>query len=161
MTGITIRQAGPGDHAAIWAMLEPVFRAGETYAIDRDISEAEAIAYWMAAHPYLAELEGRPVGTFYIRRNQPGGGAHICNCGYITGPGAEGQGVARAMLAYSLDEAKRLGFRAMQFNFVLASNTRAVATWQRAGFEIVGRIPEAFDHPGLGLVEALVMYRAL
>ncbi|MDQ2095797.1 GNAT family N-acetyltransferase [Rhodalgimonas zhirmunskyi] len=161
MSEIKIREARPEDGAAIWAMLEPVFRAGETYAIDRDITEADAVAYWTAAHCYIAELEGVPVGTFYIKRNQPGGGAHVCNCGYVTGPGAEGRGVARAMLGFSLDEAKRLGFRAMQYNFVLASNARAITTWQRAGFEIIGRIPEAFDHPKLGLIEALVMYRRL
>lgn len=161
MSEITIRTSRPEDAGAIWAMLEPVFRAGETYAIDRDITQADAIAYWTAAHAYLAELDGAPVGTFYIRRNQPGGGAHICNCGYVTAGDAQGKGVARAMLEFSLDEARRLGFNAMQYNFVLDSNERAVETWRRAGFDIVGRIPEAFDHPKLGMVDALVMYRRL
>ena len=141
--GLQIRPfAGDGD--TVWAMLEPVFRAGDTYAIDPEISREDALAYWTAHHAYVAELEGVAAGTFYIRPNQQGGGAHVCNCGYITARGAEGKGVARGMLAFSLGEAKRLGFEAMQFNFVLADNLRAVATWERAGFAEIGRIPSAF-----------------
>ncbi len=149
-----------GDEDAVWAMLEPVFRAGDTYAIDPEISREDALAYWTAHHAYVAELEGVAVGTFYIRPNQQGGGAHVCNCGYITARGAEGKGVARGMLAFSLEEAKRLGFEAMQFNFVLADNIRAVATWERAGFQQIGRIPLAF-RKGEAYVDALILHRFL
>ena len=142
-------------------MLECVFREGDTYAIDPDISREDALAYWTAHHAYVAELDGVPVGTFYIRPNQQGGGRHICNCGYITARGAEGKGVARAMLAFSLDEAKRLGFEAMQYNFVLANNTRAIDTWARAGFKQIGRIPRAFKLPDGGYTDALILYRFL
>lgn len=141
-------------------MLEPVFRAGDTYAIDPAISRTDALAYWTAHHAFVADMDGKPLGTFYIRPNQQGGGAHICNCGYITARGSEGQGVARAMLAFSLEEAKRLGFEAMQFNFVLANNTRALATWAKAGFAEVGRIPRAFRRDG-AYIDALILYRAL
>ncbi len=94
-------------------------------------------------------------------RNQKGGGSHVCNCGYATASEAQGRGVARAMLAHSLEAARGQGFRAMQFNFVVETNSRAIETWKQAGFAIVGRLPEAFRHPGAGFVDALVMYRAL
>lgn len=158
---VDIRAAQDTDEAAIWAMLEPVFRAGDTYAIDRDISRDDALAYWRAERAFVAEEAGEVLGTYYLKRNQPGGGAHICNCGYVTARGAEGRGVARAMLAHSLEAAREAGFRAMQFNFVLASNMRAVETWERAGFNVIGRIPQAFDHPRLGYVDALILHKDL
>lgn len=156
-----IRPAEARDADALWAMLEPVFRAGDTYAIDSGIPRDAALSYWTAERAYIAEEDGKPVGTFYIRKNQPGGGAHVCNCGYITARDAEGRGVARQMLAFSLREAKALGFLAMQFNFVLATNLRAIDTWQRAGFEILGRQPKAFHHPQDGYVDALILWKEL
>jgi ribosomal protein S18 acetylase RimI-like enzyme len=110
---------------------------------------------------FVAAEAGEIVGTYYLRANQSGGGAHVANCGYMTAPRATGRGVASAMCAHSLDEARRRGFRAVQFNFVLASNERAVRLWQKFGMAVIGRIPRAFDHPRLGLVDALVMWREL
>ncbi|MDI3337107.1 GNAT family N-acetyltransferase [Defluviimonas aestuarii] len=156
-----IRDAGGGDADTIWAMLEPVFRAGNTYAIDRDIPREAALAYWMGGHVFLAEEGGQPLGTFYIQRNRPGGGAHYCNCGFVTAPGSEGRGVARVMLDHALVKARALGFEAMVFNFVVASNTRAVALWQRYGFEEVGRVPGAFRQSVGEDADALVMFRRL
>lgn len=156
-----IRDAEDADEAAIWAMLEPVFRAGDTYAIDRDISRDAALAYWRAERAFVAVEGAKTLGTYYLKRNQPGGGAHVCNCGFITARGAEGRGVARAMLADALERARVAGFRAMQFNFVLASNARAIATWERAGFTVIGRQPEAFNHPQLGYVDALILHKRL
>ncbi|MGI9393131.1 MAG: GNAT family N-acetyltransferase [Boseongicola sp.] len=141
-------------------MLEPVFRAGDTYAIDPDISQDTALAYWLGEHAYVAE-DDTIRGTFYIRDNQKGGGAHICNCGFITARGAEGKGVARAMLAQSLTEAKRIGYAAMQFNFVLESNTRAIALWKRHGFNQIGRLPRAFRMPDGIFVDALIFHKFL
>ncbi|MCT4685432.1 MAG: GNAT family N-acetyltransferase [Roseicyclus sp.] len=164
MSDLTIRPAAPGDGAALAGLILPVFRAGETYTIDRDIPEAAAVAYWTAPDKsvFLAEDEaGRALGTYYIRPNQQGGGAHVCNCGFVTAAEAQGKGVARAMLAHSLDQARAQGYRAMQFNFVVETNTRAIAIWQQAGFEVVGRLPGAFHHPAQGYVDALVMYRIL
>jgi len=158
-----IRQAEPRDHAAIWAILEPVIRAGETYALPRDMGREDALAYWLApAHrTFVAERDGVVVGTYYLRANQQGGGAHVANCGYMTASDQQGRGVARAMCEHSLGAARESGFLAMQFNFVVATNTRAVALWERLGFQIVGRLPGAFRHPSLGLVDALTMFRAL
>lgn len=160
---VAIRAAGAADAAAIWAILEPVIRAGETYALPRDMSEADALAYWLAPghEAFVAEGDGAILGTYYMRPNQPGGGSHVANCAYVVAREAEGRGIARAMAEHSLAHARERGYRAVQFNFVVASNERAVRLWRRLGFEIVGRLPGAFDHPRLGLVDALVMHRRL
>lgn len=161
--GLHIRPVAEGDAEALWAMLEPVFRAGDTYALDPAISRTDALAWWQGGthSAFLLEEGGRALGTYYICPNQQGGGAHVCNCGFITAAGAQGRGVARLMLDHALAEARRRGFRAMQFNFVVETNTRAVGLWQANGFEIVGRLPGAFCHPDQGFVDALVMYRRL
>ncbi len=158
-----IRPATSADHAAIWHILEPMIRAGETYALPRDMTEAEALNYWRAAdrETFVADDAGAIIGTYYLRPNQRGGGAHVANCGYVTALHAAGRGVARAMCEHSLAAARDRGFTAMQFNFVVATNSRAIALWQSLGFETLGRLPGAFRHPSLGLVDALVMFRAL
>jgi ribosomal protein S18 acetylase RimI-like enzyme len=158
-----IRPAEARDDDAIWAILEPTFRAGETYPIPHDVSRADALAYWRThGHAvFVAAAGGRIVGTYYLRANNKGGGAHVANCGYMVAPAASGRGVARAMCAHSLSQARERGFTAMQFNFVIASNERAVRLWQASGFKIVGTLPGAFAHPARGLVDAYVMYRNL
>lgn len=158
-----IRPAEDRDRAAVWRMLEPVIRAGETYALPRDMSEADVLAFWLAPdrETFVAEDDGRLVGTYYLRANNRGGGAHVANCGYVTAAEATGRGVARAMCAHSLETARARGFAAMQFNFVIASNTRAIALWEGMGFQTVGRLPAAYRHPMLGPVDALVMFRTL
>jgi GNAT superfamily N-acetyltransferase len=160
---IHIRRANALDHDAVWTILEPVIRAGETYALPADMSRDDALAYWFAGanEVFVAESEGAVLGTYLLRANQAGGGSHVANCGYMTSENAQGKGVARAMLEHSLAHARSRGFLAMQFNFVVSSNERAVKTWQANGFDIVGRLPGAFRHPRLGLVDALVMYRKL
>jgi ribosomal protein S18 acetylase RimI-like enzyme len=160
---VDIRPAAAVDDDAIWRILEPTFRAGETYPIPRDISRPDAIAYWRSpGHAvFVAEDGGAIAGTYYLRANNRGGGAHVANCGYMTAQSAIGRGVARAMCAHSLAQARERGFTAMQFNFVVATNERAVRLWQSCGFEIAGRLPQAFRHPKLGLVDALVMMRGL
>ena len=159
----TIRQAQPADDDAIWRILEPPFRAGETYPVPRDISRAQALAYWRTpGHSvFVAQDDGTIVGTYYLRANQKGGGGHVCNCGYIVAPGQTGRGVARAMCEHSLTLARERGFAAMQFNFVVASNERAVRLWQSCGFAIVGTLPGVFKHPARGFVDAHVMHRTL
>ncbi|KTE17274.1 GNAT family N-acetyltransferase [Sphingopyxis sp. H115] len=158
-----VRRATKADAAAVWAIIEPMIRAGETYTLDRDMREADALAYWFGAgkEVFVAEEDGIILGTYYLRANQAGGGAHVANAGYVTGAAATGRGVARAMALHSIDHAKARGFRAMQFNFVVSSNVRAVGLWQSLGFEIVGRLPGAFAHPAEGFVDALVMFRGL
>lgn len=160
---LTIVPATDAHHDAIWAALEPVLRAGETYALPRDWTRAEALAYWfLPQHEVFVALAGGALlGTYFVQPNQQGGGAHVCNCGYLTAPASTGRGVARAMCAHSLVRAKERGFRAMQFNFVVSTNEPAVHLWQAMGFSVVGRLPGAFAHPTRGDVDALVMYRAL
>ena len=160
---ITVRPAGLSDADAIWEILEPTIRAGETYTLPRDMTREQAFTYWFAPvnEVFVAEEDGEVVGTYFLRANQKGGGAHVANCGYMTSVRASGRGVARAMCRHSLDHAKTRGFRAMQFNFVVSTNQRAVRLWQSFGFEIVGRLPGAFQHPTAGYVDAYVMYRDL
>ncbi len=158
-----IRAAIPDNAPAIWSIIGPVIRAGETYALDPTMSETDALAYWFGAdkETFVADDDGVILGTYCMRRNQAGGGGHVCNCGYMTGAAAAGRDVARAMCAHSLDHARSHGYRAMQFNFVVATTERAVRLWQSFGFDIVGRLPKAFCHPRQGDVDALVMFKAL
>jgi len=158
-----IRKALLTDLDAIWAILEPVIRAGETYPLPRDMDRQSALAYWFSLghEVYVAEDGGAVVGTYFLKANQKGGGAHVANCGYMTAPHATGRGVARAMCAHSMERARERGFRAMQFNFVVSTNDRAVRLWQNCGFEIVGRLPLVFEHPRRGYVDAFVMHRQL
>jgi len=161
--GITIRPATSADHDAIWAILEPVYRAGETYCIPRDISRDDALADWFARPfaAFVAELDGRILGTSHVGANRPGGGSHVANASFATHPGARGRGIARALVDHAKAWAKAQGFAAMQFNFVVATNVDAVHLWQKAGFAIVGRLPGAFLHPRLGPVDGLVMFQNL
>lgn len=158
-----IRPASAADHDAIWLTIAPVIRAGETYALPRDMRRAEALAYWTGPdrETFVAEQDCAILGTYYLRANHRGGGAHVANCGYATAEHARGRGVARAMCEHSLSAARDRGFRAMQFNFVVATNEGAVRLWKSLGFATVGRLPKAFEHPHFGDVDALVMYRAL
>jgi L-amino acid N-acyltransferase YncA len=158
-----VRPLAPSDAEALGAVLEPVIRAGDAYAVPPDLGRDGALAYWCEPghEVFVAEEGGELLGSYYLRANQAGGGAHVANAGYVTRQAARGRGVARAMCAHSLDRARARGFRAMQFNFVVATNERAVRLWQSFDFAVVGRLPEAFAHPTLGLVDALVMYRRL
>ncbi len=160
---VNIRLATVDDADDIWCILEPVLRAGDTYTLPRDIGRAEALAYWFADgnQVFVAEEDGDVVGTYYLRANQRGGGSHVCNCGYMTAAHATGRGIARTMCLHSKEQARQSGFRAMQFNFVVGTNERAVKLWHSLVFEIVGRLPLAFQHPTRGFVDAFVMFAAL
>jgi len=160
---VTIRAADSDDRYLIWTILEPIIRAGDAYALPRDLDEEASLAYWFAQgnEVFVAKADGIILGTYYLRANQRGGGSHVANCGYATSVAARGRGVAAAMCMHSLDRARSRGFRAMQFNFVLSTNQIALHLWRRHGFEIVGTLPEVFLHPALGYVDAFVMYREL
>jgi L-amino acid N-acyltransferase YncA len=160
---VAIRNAQSGDRGAIWSILEPVMRAGETYLLARDASREDVLAFWFAnGHEvFVAEEGGVILGTYFLRANQGGGGAHVANCGYVTAGTATGRGVAGAMCAHSLERARARGFKAMQYNFVVSTNERAVRLWQKHGFRIVGQLPKAFLHPQGRYVDAYVMYREL
>jgi ribosomal protein S18 acetylase RimI-like enzyme len=160
---MTTRAVRSDDADAIWAILEPIIRSGETYALPRDMCREGVLAYWLSPghEVFVADDNGQVIGTYYLRSNQQGGGSHVANCGYMTAIAATGRGVARNMCAHSLAYARSRGYRAMQFNFVVSTNERAVRLWQKLGFEIVGCVPKAFAHPSLGDVDALVMHRFL
>ncbi|MFJ4206985.1 GNAT family N-acetyltransferase [Paenarthrobacter sp. NPDC089675] len=161
-----IRPATSDDWPGIWAVMEPVIREGETFTWDRDTDEESARAKWMKEAPGQAFVavrteDGTVQGTGEFHANQAGGGSHVANAGYMVGAKYSGQGIARALCAYSLKEAKQAGFRSMQFNAVVESNVRAVWLWQSMGFRILATVPEAFNHPEIGYVGLHVMYREL
>lgn len=162
-TPLAIRAAQPGDFAAIWAIFHAVVAGSDTYAYAPDTTRSEARRIWMQAPAtaYVAVRSGRIIGTYSLRPNQTGLGDHVANCAYMTDPATRGQGVGSALCAHSLQVARERGYSAMQFNFVVASNTAAVRLWQQHGFTIVGRIPGAFRHRTLGAVDALIMHRRL
>ncbi|MCB8883497.1 GNAT family N-acetyltransferase [Acidisoma cellulosilytica] len=161
--GLIIRPAIASDDDAVWAIIGPIIAAGETYALPRDWSREQALAYWlMPDHAvFVAETDGEVLGTFYLQANKQGGGDHVANAGFATAARATGRGIARSMGRFALTHAKVLGFRAMQFNFVVSSNAAAVHLWTSLGFETLCRQPEAFAHPTLGYVDALLMFQRL
>ncbi len=162
-THYMIRRASWKDFEAIYPIFEEIAREGETYPYARDTDYTKAYHIWMEVpqETYLVEAEGEIIATYYLKPNQPGQGAHVCNCGYMVASHARGRGIAATMCLHSQQRALALGYRAMQFNLVVSSNTAAVALWHKMGFETVGRLPGAFAHPKLGEVDALVMYKVL
>lgn len=152
------------DWASTWQIIEPVFRAGESYPMSPDITEKEAYAAWVEtpSTTYVAvDKNDEILGTYYIKPNQPTLGAHVCNCGYIVSKNARGKGIASEMCEHSQREALSLGFKSMQYNLVVSTNKIAIHLWKKHGFEVIGTLPEAFMHSQLGLVDALVMYKKL
>jgi L-amino acid N-acyltransferase YncA len=163
LDGAVIRSACRADDETIWQIFHAVVTTGDTYAFDPNISREDALAYWFqeGAYTYVVEDAGTVVGTYVLKPNQPSLGSHVANAGFMVWPGAQGTGVGRRMAEHCLAEARRLGFRAMQFNFVVSTNERAVRLWKQLGFEIVGTLPGAFRHARLGYVDAYVMFRSL
>lgn len=161
---IKIRSMKDRDWAATWRIIEPVFRAGESYAFSPDITEKEAYSVWVEIPmaTFVATDPGNNIlGTYYIKPNQPALGAHVCNCGYIVAEKARGNGIASVMCEHSQHEALTRGFRAMQYNLVVSMNESAIYLWKKHGFEVIGTLPGAFRHLRLGFVDALVMYKQL
>jgi L-amino acid N-acyltransferase YncA len=160
---LNIRQATNTDRDAIWKIFHEVVSAGDTYVFDPNTSREEALGYWFRAdtHTYVAEQDRQVVGTYVLRPNRPDLGAHVSNASFMVAPTARRLGVGRAMGEHCLTEARRLGFRAMQFNFVVSTNESAVHLWQDLGFKIVGTLPGAFRHSGKGYVDVYVMFRSL
>lgn len=158
-----IREATLADFDQIWPIFHEIVDAGETYTYARDTTREQAITLWMETprQTFVAENNGQILGTYYIKTNQSGGGAHVCNCGYMVSSSARGLGLATTMCEHSQQVAEAFGYQAMQFNFVVSSNESAIRLWTKLGFETVGRLPKAFLHPGKGYVDALVMYKWL
>ena len=160
---LKIRPAMELDHDAVWEIFHEVVVPGDTYAFDPQISRDDALAYWFRSDTctYVVEQDQKIVGTYILRANQAGGGAHFANAAFMVPASARGRGIGRGMAEHCLSEARRLGFRAMQFNFVVSTNTSALHLWQQLGFEIVGTLPGAFRHPDKGYVDVYVMFRSL
>jgi ribosomal protein S18 acetylase RimI-like enzyme len=160
---VKIRRAEDADFDAMWSIFREVVSTGDTYVFAPDTPREAAFAYWLGpgVTSYVAEDEERVVGMYKIVPNQPGLGAHVANASFMVAPACHGRGAGRQMGLHCLREARRIGFRAMQFNFVVSTNERAVRLWRAMGFAVVGRLPGAFEHPEFGLVDALVMYRML
>ena len=163
LPALAFRRAAPADADALWTILQAVLAAGDTYAWAPGTSRDEALALWRppGGHTVVAHDDGRLVGTYRLKANQPGLGNHVANCGYMVAPEARGQGVGEALCRHSLDLARSLGFRAMQFNAVVSTNRGAIRLWERCGFVIVGTVPGAFRHPRHGEVAIHVMHRLL
>jgi L-amino acid N-acyltransferase YncA len=162
-SNLNIRKATFSDHEAIWEVLEPIIRRGGTYVFSTESTKTEMMEYWMNPDKmtYVAEEKGFVLGSFYLRPNQPDFGDHICNAGFMVNSSAQGKGIGRKMGEFAMEEARRLGFRAMQFNFVIKTNEPAVKLWKSLGFQVIGEIPSAYRHPQLGVVPALIMYQQL
>jgi GNAT superfamily N-acetyltransferase len=160
---VSIRTANDSDKPAIWQIIKAVIACGDTYVFSPDAKEEEMLAFWFTPdkHNYVAELDGEIVACFWLRANNPGLGKHVGNAAYMVSPNAHGKGIGKQIGLWSLDEARRLGFTAMQFNFVVKSNEFAVRLWQKLGFGVIGEIPDAFDHSKNGLTNAYIMYRKL
>lgn len=161
---MTLRRFEEADWPSVWRLLHAAFSSGDTYAFSPGSDEAAIHRAWVelpSATFVACSAEGVVIGTYFIKPNQPGLGSHVCNCGYVVAPDLQGRGIASAMCAHSQTEARSMGFRAMQFNLVVATNERAVRLWQRLGFSVVGALPGAFRHQALGFVDALVMFKSL
>jgi L-amino acid N-acyltransferase YncA len=160
---LNIREATDADRDAIWKIFQEVVASGDTYPIDPGISRADALAYWFqtGARAFVAEQDRQIVGIYTWHPNQSGGGGHVANAAFMVPSSARGQGIGRAMGEHCLSEARRFGFRAMQFNFVVSTNESAVKLWQQLGMKIVGTLPGAFRHPEKGYVDVYVMFRSL
>lgn len=148
---------------AAWRIFQEVIAAGDAYVFEAGTTREEFHAYWFAphCHPQVALLDGEVAGSYIVKANQPGRGSHVANASYMTAAAARGRGIAGKMCEHSLRLAKSLGFRAMQFNIVVATNRIAVALWEKHGFRIVGNLPGAFRHESAGYVDAHVMFREL
>jgi GNAT superfamily N-acetyltransferase len=160
---IHIRKSNYTDVSEIWEILKPIIHEGDSFVYSPQSTKEEMLNYWFSSnkYTYTALLDGRIVGTFFIQDNQPGLGSHVANAGYATSPEAYGKGIGKQMGIFSLEEARKLGYKAIQFNIVVKTNERAVNLWQSIGFKIIGEIPEAFKHRTLGLVNAYIMYQKL
>ena len=158
-----ITEARKEDWDSIWPIFHEIVAEGETYAFETDTTKEQAKNIWLDVprKTFVFEEGGEVLGTYYLKTNQAGPGNHVCNCGYMVSPKARGRGLATTMCEHSQNVAAELGYKAMQFNFVAASNEGAVRLWGNLGFETVGRLPKAFNHPTKGYVDALVMYKWL
>jgi len=160
---MNFREASEKNFDEIWPIFHEIVAVGDTYAYSQDTNKEQALNIWLKTprKTFVFEENGKILGTYYLKTNQAGPGSHVCNCGYMVSSKARGRGLATAMCEHSQEEAKKLGYKAMQFNFVASTNEGAISLWSKLGFETVGRLPKAFNHPEKGYVDALIMYKWL
>lgn len=160
---VKIRKAKEADFKGVWDIFHRVVKTGDTFAFDPASNREDCRALWMSPniHTYVAELQGKILGTYILRKNQQGLGSHVANAAYMVHPDARGKGIGRAMGMHSVKQAKKLGFSAIQFNFVISTNLVAVQLWLKLGFRIVGIVPKAFSHKKLGMVDIYLMHKFL
>ncbi|MEU2246739.1 GNAT family N-acetyltransferase [Streptomyces sp. NPDC019224] len=160
-----IREATPGDWPAIWPFFHEIVAAGETFTYPLDLQEADAADWWLLKPPNRTVIavadDGTVLGTAKMNKNHMGNGSHIASASYMVDSRHAGQGVGRALCEYTIDWARTAGYRAMQFNAVVETNTAAVRLYEALGFEILGTLPEGFDHPAKGFVGLHIMHRRL
>lgn len=160
---VTIRPVKPEEYDQIWEILRQVIKTGDTYVFDPESSKEKMLGYWISPdkHCFVAEVEGAVAGSFLIKNNQPDLGNHVANASYIVHPEFRGLGIGRKIGEASIFKAKELGYHAMQFNYVIKTNTPAVTLWKSLGFRIVGEVPNAYRHQHLGLTNVYIFYREL
>ena len=160
---MNIREAKEIDFNKIWPIFQQIVSAGETYAYSKDTTKEQALNIWLKTprKTFVLEEAGNILGTYFLKTNQSGPGNHVCNCGYMVSSQARGKGLATSMCQHSQEIAHELGYKAMQYNFVASSNKGAIRLWEKLGFEIVGKLPKAFNHPIKGYIDALIMYKWL
>ncbi|MFT3765215.1 MAG: GNAT family N-acetyltransferase [Minicystis sp.] len=163
MSHATVRPATRADLHALWDAFAEIAAAGETYVQDATTTEAEFVTYWCGrgGEQWVAEIEGRVAGGYTLRPNHPGRGAHVGTASYVVAKGARGHGIGRLLGEHSIERARAMGFAALQFNFVVATNIPAVRLWESLGFRVLARLPEVFEHAQLGRTDALVMFREI
>ena len=159
-----LTEATAEDFAAVKEIFLHVVDEGETYSYERDELTDEWIRnYWLkkTVTTLVARIDGKVVGVCAIRLNRTGRGNHIANASYIVHHDHRGIGIGHALGHESLKMAKEKGFKAMQFNYVVSTNAKAVALWQSLGFSIIGTMPQGYRHARHGLVDVYMMHRFL
>jgi len=158
-----VREATLNDLDAIWEIFEPIVKAGETYSFGPETTREEAHSLWLTpgTKTFVAEENGKVLGSYFLKANQPGLGSHIANCGYMVHPDARGKGLGKQLCVHSIYTARQMGFKGMQYNLVVSTNLAAVKLWEQCGFKIIGTIPNGFNHKTLGYVDAHIMFREI
>lgn len=160
---MAIRKATLKDYDQVWAIFKKVIQSGDTYVFHEDTPKEDLQKHWFATymHTFVWEVNERILGTYILKPNQIDYGSHIANASYMVYPDASGQGIGKALALHSINKAKELGFRALQFNLVISTNIRAIKLWKYLGFNIIGTIPNGFKHKTLGYVDAYIMYKSI
>ncbi|MEM9338377.1 MAG: GNAT family N-acetyltransferase [Bacteroidota bacterium] len=160
---MNIRKATEKDYDAVWEIFHEVIQGGDTYVFLPDTPKEDLATHWFGEsyHTFVVEDNDHIVGTYLLKPNEIGRGSHVANCGYMVKSNAHGRGIGSLMCEHSIEKARELAFKAIQFNKVVSTNQRAIRLWEKYGFQIIGTIPNGFDHKEFGYVDAYMMYKEL